>query len=156
MNVNYQFAESLKRHQISKPENFTKSQALNMLTQTQSLIRLFPRSLKNIKVKKNCCKIFNKNHNEKRWDGFMRLKEQSNIIQSVTIHCSSKEISRWQRLVKSLPINLHNFCRKCLVSSLANRTNLKRWKISENSNCELCSCPKTQLHIFNHCKLAFD
>ena len=36
MNVNYQFVESLKRDQISKPENFTKSQALNMLIQTQS------------------------------------------------------------------------------------------------------------------------
>ena len=81
---------------------------------------------------------------------------QSSIIQSITIHNSSKEISRWQRLVKNLPINLHNFCRKYLVSSLANRTNLKRWKISENNNCELCNCPETQLHIFNNCKLALD
>ena len=32
---NYQFVESLKRHQISKPENFTKSQGLNTLIQTQ-------------------------------------------------------------------------------------------------------------------------
>ena len=81
---------------------------------------------------------------------------QSSIIQSITIHNSSKEISRWQRLVKNLPINLHNFCRKYLVSSLANRTNLKRWKISENNNCELCNCPETQLHLFNNCKLALD
>ena len=36
MNVNYQFVESLKRHQASKPENFTKLQALNTLIQTQS------------------------------------------------------------------------------------------------------------------------
>ena len=32
--VNYQFVESLKRHQISKAENFTKSQRLNKLIQT--------------------------------------------------------------------------------------------------------------------------
>ena len=74
----------------------------------------------------------------------------------ITIRSSSKEISRWQRLVKNLPINLHNFCQRYLVSSLANRTNLKRWKISENNNCELCNCPETQLHIFNNCKLALD
>ena len=36
MNVNYQFRETLKRHQISKPGNFTKPQAVNMLIQTQS------------------------------------------------------------------------------------------------------------------------
>ena len=35
MNANYQFVESLKRHQTSKPENFTKSQGLNALIQTQ-------------------------------------------------------------------------------------------------------------------------
>ena len=29
--VNYQFVESLKRHKISKPENFMKSEGLNML-----------------------------------------------------------------------------------------------------------------------------
>ena len=31
MNVKYQFIETLKRHQILKPEDFTKSQTLNML-----------------------------------------------------------------------------------------------------------------------------
>ena len=31
---------------------------------------------KKYKVKKNCCKIFNKNNNEKIWDDFMQLKEQ--------------------------------------------------------------------------------
>ena len=108
------------------------------------------------KVKKKCRKIFNKNNNQKIWDDFIKLKEQSSIIQSITIRNSSKEISSWQRLVKNLPINLHNFCRKYLVSSLANRTNLKKWKISENNNCELCNCPETQLHIFNNCKLALD
>ena len=45
--------------------------------------------------------------------------------------------------------------RKYLVSSLANHTNLKTWKILEN-NCELCDCPETQLHIFSNCKLTLD
>ena len=32
------------------------------------------------KVKKNCFKIFNKNNNEKIWDDFTQMKEQSNIV----------------------------------------------------------------------------
>ena len=86
----------------------------------------------------------------------MQLKEQSNVIQSITIYRSSKEISKWQRLVKNLPINLHNFSQKYLVSSLANCTNLKRWKILEDNNCGLYKYPETQLHMFNNCKLALD
>ena len=43
------------------------------------------------KVIKNCRKIFNKNNNEKIWDNFMQLKEQSNIIQSIAIRSSSKK-----------------------------------------------------------------
>ena len=107
-------------------------------------------------VKKTCLVIFNKNNNEKIWDDFTGLKEQSNILQSTTISSSRKEISRWQRLVKNRTVNLHNFCPKYLVSSLAIHTNLKRWKISENSNCELYNCPETQLNIFNNCNLALD
>ena len=36
INENHQFVESLKRHQISKPQNFAKLQELNMLIQAQS------------------------------------------------------------------------------------------------------------------------
>ena len=36
VNVNYQFAEYLKRRQILKPENYTKWEALNMLIHAHS------------------------------------------------------------------------------------------------------------------------
>ena len=139
--------------EVRKLYKITSTKHVNSDSIINKIVTVEP---KKYKVKKNCCKIFNKNNDEKIWDDFMQLKEQSNIMQSVTIHSSRKEISRWQRLVKNLPINLHNFCRKYLVSSLANRTNLKRRKISENNNYELCNCPETQLHIFNNCKLVLD
>ena len=41
-NVNYQFLESVQRHKTSKPGNCTKLQALNMLIQTRSKIKLLP------------------------------------------------------------------------------------------------------------------
>ena len=50
------------------------------------------RGVRICEVKKNCCKIFSKN-NEKIWVYFMQLKEQNNIIQSITIRSSSNEIN---------------------------------------------------------------
>ena len=62
-----------------------------------------------------------------------------------------KDIQSWQILVKRLPINIHNFCRSYLVMSLANNSNLKRWKISKSEMCSLCTKKQAQLHIFDHC-----
>ena len=62
-----------------------------------------------------------------------------------------------QRLVKNLSIKiLYNFRGKYLIWNLANRTNLKRWKILENNNCELFNYLEAQLRIFSNCKLALD
>ena len=67
-----------------------------------------------------------------------------------------KDIQSWQILVKRLPMNIHNFCRKYLVMSLANNSNLKRWKISDSELCSLCTKKQTQLHVFNHFLQAFN
>ena len=67
-----------------------------------------------------------------------------------------KDIQSWQILVKRLPINIHNFCRRYLVLSLANNSNLKRWKISYSELCSLRTKKQTQLHVFNHCLQALN
>ena len=46
---------------------------------------------KKYKVKKNCRKIFNKNNNEKIWDDFIQLEEQSNIIHSSQYVAAAKK-----------------------------------------------------------------
>ena len=56
MNINYQLVESVKRHQIWNPGNFTKPLALNVLIQTQSYIKLLPWTPKNIKLKRTVVK----------------------------------------------------------------------------------------------------
>ena len=61
-----------------------------------------------------------------------------------------KDIQSSKILVKQLPINIHNFCRRYLVMSLANNSNLKRWKTSNSELCSLCTKKQTQLHVFNH------
>ena len=61
-----------------------------------------------------------------------------------------KVIKSWQMLVKRLPVNIHNFCRIYLTMSLANNSNLKRWKITNSELCSLCLKMQTQSHVSNH------
>ena len=67
-----------------------------------------------------------------------------------------KDILSWQILVKRLPINIHDFCGRYLVMSLANNSHLKRWKISNSELCSLCTKKQTELHVLNHCLQALN
>ena len=84
------------------------------------------------------------------WDNFLSLKEQCILIKKIIEVSMVKDIQSQQILVKRLPINIHNFCRRYLVMSLANNSNLKRWKISNSELCSLCEKKQTPLHVFNH------
>ena len=86
----------------------------------------------------------------------MGLKEQCVIIKYIVDVCLTKDISSWQMLVKRLPVNIHSFCRRYLVMSLANYSNLKRWKISSSGVCLLSGKLQSQLHVFNNCTGALD
>ena len=57
----------------------------------------------------------------------------------------------WQSLVKHLPNNILCFVRKALIFCLPNKSNLYRWKISENNICSMCNKAETQLHILSNC-----
>ena len=133
----------------------TKSQALNMLIQTQSQIKLLPWSPKNTRLKRTVVKslTITITKNMGRFHTIEGTKQHRSVNHNT--QQQQRNIQVAETCQKSSN-NLHNFCRKYLVASLANRTNLKRWKISENNNCELCNCPETQLHIFNNCKLALN
>ena len=105
--------------------------------------KAFSQDLPNSKIKAKCKGIVNKEITESVWDNFMGLKEQCILIKQIIEVSMIKDTQSWQILVKRLLINMHNFCRRYLAMSLANNSNLKRWKIS---NSELCSlCTKKQL-----------
>ena len=112
--------------------------------------KAFSQDLPNNKIKDKCKSILNKEITESVWDNFMGLKKQCILIKQIIEVSMVKDIQSWQILVKRLPINIHNFCRRCLVMSLANNSNLKRWKISDSELCSLCTKKQTQLHVFNH------
>jgi hypothetical protein len=53
-----------------------------------------------------------------------------------------------------LPRNITCFARRALVLNLSNNSNLKRWKIRDSPNCDLCNKIQTQLHVFSYCPVA--
>ena len=112
--------------------------------------KAFSQDLPNNKIKDKYKSILNKEITESVWDNFMGLKEQCILIKQIIEVSMVKDIQLWQILVKRLPINIHNFCSRYLVMSLANNSNLKRWKISNSELCSLCTKKQTLLLVFNH------
>ena len=114
--------------------------------------KAFSQDLPNNKIKDKCKSILNKEITESVWDNFMGLKEKCILIEQIIEVFMVKDIQSWQILVKRLSINIHNFCRRYLVMSLTNNSNLKRWTISNSELCSLC----TKKQTFNHCLQALN
>ena len=76
--------EARKLYEITRTKHVNSGSIIN------KIVTVDPEKYK---VKKNCCKIFNKNYNEKTWYDFMQLNEQSNIIQSITIRNQNTSIT---------------------------------------------------------------
>ena len=90
------------------------------------------------------------------WDKFMNLNEQNLIIQHILSVSSQKIICLWQRLLRNLPNNIYNFCRRALILSLSNNSNLYRWKCAESPGCPHCDGYQTQLHVLAYCRLCLN
>ena len=82
------------------------------------------------------------------------LKEQNVIMNAVAEQCSSNFITLWQKVCDYLPKNFYFFSREAAVFSIANSTNLARWKKVASNQCGLCKSNKqTQIHM-NNCPTA--
>ena len=86
----------------------------------------------------------------------MGLNEQCKIISFIVDEAFVSDITNWKKVTNKLPANIFRFCRRYLVLTLANNSNLHRWKISNNGLCSLCNKLQTQFHVFNNCKQALD
>ena len=133
--------EARKSYEITTIKNVNSDSIVN---------KAFSQDPPNNKIKAKCNSILNKEITESAWDSFMGLKEQCILIKQVIEVPMVKDIQSWQIPAKRLPINMHNFCRRYLAMSLANNSNLKRWKILNSELCSLCTKKQTQLHVFNH------
>ena len=139
--------EARKLYEITTMKNVNSDSIVN---------KAFSQDLPNNKIKAKCKSILNKEITESVWDNFMGLKEQFILRKQIFEVSMIKYIQSWKILVKRLPINIHNFCRRYSVMSFANNSNLKRWKISNSELCSLCTKKQTQLHDFNHCLQALN
>ena len=90
------------------------------------------------------------------WQKIMGLNEQCKIISFTVDEAFMSNITNWKKVTDKLQANIFRFCRLHLVLSLANNSNLHRWKISNNGLCSLCNKLQTQFHVFNNCKQALD
>ena len=79
------------------------------------------------------------------------LKEKNTLMSSLQQKVSKTVIRNWNSLINTLPSNIFNFCRKTLIFSLNNNSNLARWKIIDSPNCDLCGKPQTQINFLNNC-----
>ena len=126
-------------------------------TKIDDVIAITIKSTQPIHVnKRESNRVLKMNNLETVWNKFMDLSEQSKIISFVLNISSAKDIRVWKLIISNLPANIFRFCRRYLVLSLANASNLRRWKISPTGNCSLCNQLQTQLHVFNNCTRALD
>ena len=65
----------------------------------------------------------------------MNLNKQQLLLADIPRVCPIKVINMWQALAKQLPSNKFNFCRKALILCVPNKSNLYRWKITEDNLC---------------------
>ena len=121
--------EACKLYEMTTMKNVNSDTIVN---------KAFSQDLPNNKIKDKYKSILNKEITESVWDNFMGLKEQC-ILKKIIEVSMVKDIQSWQILVKRLPINTHNFCRRYLVMSLDKNSNLKRWKISNSELRSLCT-----------------
>ena len=98
--------------------------------------------------------ILKKEERDTIWEKFIGLNEQCKIISFIVDEAFVSDITNSKKVTNKLPANIFRFCRSYLVLSLANNSNLHRWKISNNGLCSLCNKLQTQFHVFNNCKQA--
>ena len=125
----------------------------------QKLMMLLHQLNKNLptnKFKNVCDTTLKKEERDTIWEKFMGLNEQCKIISFIVDEAFVSDITNWKKVTNKLPANIFRFCRRYLVLSLANNSNLHRWKISNNGLCSLCNKLQTQFHVFNNCKQALD
>ena len=81
-----------------------------------------------------------------------QLPSQGFIITFLLNHSLILLNSLWSSAQSSFPKNMFNFTVWYLNNTLANRTNLHKWKLSSSPDCSFCLKPESLLHIIAGCK----
>ena len=141
--------ETEKLYQITSSKNVITDEIINKTIIEND-------DSENYEIRSKCSYRFNKSAVDDIWETFLGLKEQSTVIKKIVESCYNKDIILWQSIMRRLPVSIFNFSRRYLILTLANNSNLFRWKICETNLCALCEQVQTQLHVFNFCKAALN
>ena len=93
---------------------------------------------------KHVLKMIRQEHTEKLK---IQLPSQGFIISFLVDHSLTTLNSLWLSVQSKLPKNIFNFTVRYLNNTLANRTNLHKWKLSLSPDCSFCLHPESLLHI---------
>ena len=80
-----------------------------------------------------------------------QLPSQGFISTFLLNHSLTQLNSLWSSAQSSLPKTIVNFTVRYLNKTLANRTNLHKWKLSSSPECSFCLKPESLLHIVAGC-----
>ena len=81
-----------------------------------------------------------------------QLPSQGFILSFLSDHSMETLNSLWSSTQSKLPKNIFNFTLRYLNNTLANRTNLHKWKLSPSPDCSVCLHPEPLLHVVSGCK----
>ena len=144
-----------KNTEIQKLYKITSSKNIRSDEIVNQVVRLNP-DLNTKQLSAKMDQLFDTNSKREAWDLFMKLKEQNVIIKHIVSVCNAKVINMWQVLLGRLPNNIVCFIRKGLIFCLPNKSNLFRWKITNDNKCSMCQSTETQLHIMLNCSRYLD
>ena len=100
-------------------------------------------SLPTYKFKKVCGTTLKNEERDIIWEKFMGLNKQCKRISFIVDEAFVSDITNRKKVTNKLPANTFTFCRHCLVFSLANNSNLHKWKTCNNGLCSLCNRVQT-------------
>ena len=98
---------------------------------------------------KHVLKMIRHEHTEKLK---VQLPSQGFIISFLLDHSLTTLNSLWSSVQSKLPKNIFNFTVRYRNNTLANSTNLHKWKLSRSPDCSFCLHPESLLHIVAGCK----
>ena len=107
-----------------------------------------------VNLKTICNKTLLKRKEDEIAASFAKLKEQKVVIKHLVANCKKSLIDKWHLMTSRVPKHIYSFCRRALIFSLPNKSNLKRWKMANDNLCTHCQKAQTQLHVLSNCSAA--
>ena len=79
---------------------------------------------------------------------------QGLVIEAISDYADKKHTTAWHKALSSLPTNIYSFVIRYLNNTLANNTNLSKWKLKNFTKRDICDGNQILGYIVGGCKTA--